>query len=82
VTELLITASNISEENTLVIVSHDIESACAISDHVFVLGSDGVNPGSTILKTYDFLSMDLAYLPDIREIPAFRKVIQEIKTIM
>ena len=81
-TELLIKASNISEENTLVIVSHDIESACAISDHVFILGSDGINPGSTIIKTYDFLEMDLAYHADIKEMPAFRKVIQEIKSIM
>ena len=82
VTELLIKASNITEENTLIIVSHDIESACAIADHVYVLGNDGQNEGSTILKSYDFLSMDLAYHEDIREIKLFRDVIKEIKSIM
>lgn len=82
VTELLIKASNITEENTLVIVSHDIESACAISDHVFVLGNDSQNEGSTILKSYNFLEMGLAYQKNIRERKEFREVIKEIKTIM
>jgi len=82
VTELLIKAADITEENTIIIVSHDIESACAIADHVFVLGSDGVNPGSTILKTYDFLEEDLAYHSEIREMPRFRQIIGEIKTLM
>lgn len=82
VTDLLVKASNITEENTLVIVSHDIESACAISDHVFVLGNDKKNEGSTILRSYDFLEMDLAYREDIRDRKEFREVIKEIKSIM
>ena len=82
VTDLLIKAADITEENTIIIVSHDIESACAIADHVFVLGSDGTNEGSTILKVYDFLAEDLAYHADIREIPRFREIIKEIKDIM
>lgn len=82
VTDLLIKAANIAEENTLVIVSHDIESACAISDHVLVLGNDGKMEGSTILKSYDFLEMDLAYHPEIRDMKEFRNVINEIKSIM
>ena len=82
VTEILIKASDIREENTLLIVSHDIESACAIADHVYVIGNDGKSIGSTILKTYDFLEMDLAYHADIKEQKLFREVIKEIKSIM
>ena len=82
VTDLLIKTSDISEENTLVIVSHDIESVCAIADHIYVIGSDGKNDGSTIIKSYDLLEMDLAYHPDIKEMKLFRDVVKEIKSIM
>ncbi len=81
VIDLLVKVGNLDEMNTLIIVSHDIESSCAISDTVFVLANKDGN-GSTMVKTYDFLEEGLAYKPGIKEDPKFRSVIQEIKTLL
>jgi ABC-type nitrate/sulfonate/bicarbonate transport system ATPase subunit len=81
VIELLIKVANLDEMNTLIIVSHDIESSCAISDTVFVLANKTGN-GSTVVKTYDFLEEGLAYQADVKEDPRFRAIIQEIKTLI
>ncbi len=81
VMELLVKISNLDELNTLIIVSHDIEAACCISDTVLVLSNkDG--DGSTIVKTYDLIGMGLAYQPGIKTNPEFIKIIDEIKHIM
>lgn len=71
--------ANLNEYNTLIIVSHDIESACAISDTVHVLANDG--NGSKIIKSYDFLAENLAYQPEVKEMPRFREIMKEIKSI-
>jgi len=80
VIELLLKVANLDEMNTLVIVSHDIESACAIADTVYVLANKG--EGSTVVKEYDFLELGLAYKADIKETSGFREVIQEIKSLI
>ena len=81
VVELLVKVANLDELNTLIIVSHDIESSCAISDTVFVLANTDGN-GSNVVKTYDFLVEGLAYQHGIKEDPRFRAIIQEIKTLL
>lgn len=81
VIELLIKIANLDEMNTLIIVSHDIESTCAISDTVLVL-ADKTGEGSTIVKSYDFLAEGLAYETGIKEMPKFRQIIQEIKSLI
>lgn len=81
VVELLIKVSNLDEMNTLVIVSHDIESSCAIADTVYILANkDG--DGSTVVKEYDFLKEGLAYEPGIKENTRFREIMREIKTLI
>lgn len=80
VIDLLVRISNLDEKSTLVIVSHDYESSCAIADTVIILANQG--QGSTSVKTYDFLEMGLAYTPDIKENPEFRRVMKEIKTLL
>lgn len=81
VVELLVKVANLDELNTLIIVSHDIESACAISDTVFVLTNADGN-GSSIVKTYDLLAQGLAYQHGIKENSQFRSIIQEMKTLL
>jgi ABC-type nitrate/sulfonate/bicarbonate transport system ATPase subunit len=81
VVELLIKVSNLDEMNTLVIVSHDIESSCAIADTVYILANkDG--DGSTVVKEYDFLKEGLAYESGIKENTRFREIMREIKTLI
>lgn len=79
VIDLILKVANLNEYNTLIIVSHDIESACAISDTVHVLANDG--NGSKIIKSYDFLAENLAYQPEVKEMPRFREIMKEIKSI-
>lgn len=82
VIDLLVKVSNLNEYNTLIIVSHDIESSCAISDSVYVLAPTPDQEGSTIIRSYDLISEGLAYTPGIKESPRFREIIKEIKTII
>ena len=80
VIDLLLKIANLNEYNTLIIVSHDIVSSCAISDTVYVLANnDGT--GSSVVKTYDFLKEGLAYEPGIQDMPRFREIIKEVKSI-
>jgi ABC-type nitrate/sulfonate/bicarbonate transport system ATPase subunit len=79
VMELLRKVSQLHEHNTLVIVSHDIESAVAISDAVFLLAIPPGQDSATLTRTYDLCAMDLAWQPDIRHKPAFLKLIDEIR---
>ena len=81
VVELLIKVSNLDELNTLVVVSHDIETSCAIADTVLVLANKD-NEGSTVVKTYDLLEEGLAYHKGIKELARFREILAEIKGLI
>jgi ABC-type nitrate/sulfonate/bicarbonate transport system ATPase subunit len=81
VVDLLLKVSNLDEMNTLVVVSHDIESSCAIADTVLVLANKN-NEGSTVVKTYDLLDEGLAYHKGIKELPRFREILAEIKGLI
>lgn len=61
VMELLRDVSLSDELKTLIIVSHDIGTAVAISDTVFVLGCEEGKPGATIKKEIDLIERDLAW---------------------
>lgn len=75
--DLLVKVSLMDEQNTLLIVSHDIESSCAIADTIHVLRNDG--NGANIVKSYDLLAENLAYHENVKDMPRFREIIREIK---
>ena len=79
ITELLLKVSQLDEHNTLIIVSHDIESAVAISDAVYLLGTPDPEKGATMTRAYDLCEMDLAWQPDIRKNPRFQQLLLEIR---
>jgi ABC-type nitrate/sulfonate/bicarbonate transport system ATPase subunit len=79
VTDLLLRVSQLHEHNTLIIVSHDIESSVAISDAVYVLGQKGDTAGATITHTYDLCSMGMAWNAEIRKTPGFQRLLEEIR---
>lgn len=79
VINLLLKVSTLQEHNTLIIVSHDIENAAAISDAVWILAAEDGKPGATIVKEYDLCHMGLAWAPDIRTNPDFTALIRDIK---
>ena len=83
-TALLQKVANSDEKKTLIIISHDLENCCAISDTVHVLSKKGraENAGSTIVDTIDLLERDLAYHPEIKRMTGFHSVIDEIKNYL
>ncbi|MBO0721167.1 MAG: ABC transporter ATP-binding protein [Blastocatellia bacterium] len=72
--------------NTFIIITHDVTSALAISDHVYLLGRERDKkgepvPGSRVMKEYDLIAEGLAYQPAIEDLPRFSEIRREIKLI-
>jgi ABC-type nitrate/sulfonate/bicarbonate transport system ATPase subunit len=82
VTELLLQVSLSDELKTLIIVSHDIATAAAISDTVFILGKEPGKEGSTLVREIDLMERGLAWRADVRQERAFAEVLAEIKTCL
>jgi ABC-type nitrate/sulfonate/bicarbonate transport system ATPase subunit len=79
VVDLLLDVSLSDELKTLIIVSHDIGTAVAISDTVIVLGCEEGKPGATIKKEIDLMERGLAWQKNIRSDKAFLETLAEIK---
>lgn len=83
VMHLLIEVANLDELNTILVVTHDIRAAMAVSDMVFMLGrdrkADKVVPGARIQATYDLVELDLAWRTDVQSLPGFVALEREIK---
>ena len=79
VVELLLQVSLSDELKTLIIVSHDIATAAAISDTVFILGKKPGHEGSTLVREIDLIERGLAWRKDVRQQKAFGETIREIK---
>jgi len=82
VIDMLVRTSNIDELKTLVVVSHDLRNAIAIADTVYVLAKQPDKEGGTIVKTIDLIERDLAWHPDIKEMPEFKSVLDEVKSLL
>ena len=71
------------ELNTIVVTTHDIESAIAIADSLWLLGRDrdasGSSLGARIQQVYDLAAMGLAWDPDIQSKPEFFQMAKEVK---
>jgi ABC-type nitrate/sulfonate/bicarbonate transport system ATPase subunit len=79
VIELLLQISTLHELNTLVIVSHDVENALAISDTAYILACEKDKPGATITETLDLIELGFAWNPEIRENSQFQHLVSQIK---
>lgn len=81
--ETIRTLSLVDELNTTVVVTHDIESAVAIADTVWLMGRTfderGVSLGASIFKMYDLIEAGLAWEENIAALPHFHTMVQEIK---
>ncbi len=83
VMKLLVDVANLDELNTILVVTHDIRAAMAVSDTVYMLGRDRKDgkliPGASIQATYDLVALDLAWKADVQTLPAFVTLEREIK---
>jgi polar amino acid transport system ATP-binding protein/sulfate transport system ATP-binding protein len=81
---LLQEVSLTNEENTLIIVTHDVSAAVAVCDTIWLMGRDrdpqgNVIPGARIVEEIDLIERDLCWQPDIRQRPEYIKLVNEIK---
>jgi ABC-type nitrate/sulfonate/bicarbonate transport system ATPase subunit len=82
VVELLLQVSMSDELKTLIVVSHDIETAVEISDTVFILGRQAGLEGSTIVREIDLMERGLAWMKEVRACGAFAETVKEIKACL
>ncbi len=84
VMKLLVDVANLHELNTIVVITHDIRAAMAVSDTLYMLGRDRnedgtIVPGARIQATYDLVELDLAWKADVQTLPTFVTLEREIK---
>ena len=84
VCETIIDLSTTHELNTIIVVTHDIESAIRISDTLWLLGRNRdaagqPTGGAAIQDTHDLAAMGLAWDPDIESRPEFRELATALK---
>ncbi len=79
VLELLVSVSLLDDLTTLVIISHDIENALAISDTAFILANQDGKQGATITETIDLIQMGFTWDPDIKKNKAFQELVSQMK---
>jgi len=82
--ELIKEVASLDELMTIVIVSHDIEAACSISDTVWLMGreknADGTFlPGAFIKDTISLAERGLAWRGDVSETAEFVQLMREIR---
>lgn len=78
--------ANQDGKNTVLISTHILEPALAISDSVMMIGYDYSEdkckiPGATIKYTYDLAANGMAWRPDIRKDPQFHKLVEDIRDL-
>lgn len=84
VQRMLVEVATRHEENTLLLVTHDVTAAVAVCDTIWLMGRDRdaqgrVVPGARVMEMFDLIEMDLCWHPDILTRPACTDLIQRIK---
>lgn len=83
VCKLVAEVASSNELNTIIVTTHDIESAIAIADTLWLLGRDrdaaGTSIGARVQKVYDLAAMGLAWDPNIQSKPQFFEVARQVK---
>lgn len=72
------------ELNTIVVVTHDVSAAVAVSDTLWMMGRDTDQaghqiPGARIKAVYDLIERGLAWHDDVRMLPAFAETVREVR---
>jgi NitT/TauT family transport system ATP-binding protein len=83
VMKLIVEVANLDELNTIVLVTHDIRAAMAVSDTLHMLGhtrkDGGLTPGARVIWSYDMVERGLAWRTDLESLPEFAALESEIK---
>jgi ABC-type nitrate/sulfonate/bicarbonate transport system ATPase subunit len=81
---LLLNLAKQNEENTIIVVTHDVTSAVAICDTIWLMGRDRdangkIIPGARIMDILDLIELDICWHDDPLEQPAAAHLIRDIK---
>jgi ABC-type nitrate/sulfonate/bicarbonate transport system ATPase subunit len=84
VIELISDTANLDDENTIVLVTHDIHASIVCSDTIFMIGRDRgakgeMKPGARVLFSYDLVERGLAYQPGLVDKPTFTELERELR---
>lgn len=91
--QIITKVANLHEKNTIIIISHDIESSLLVSDSAWIIGHqftrDVLYPdgspseleGVVILKEYNLAEMGLAWQPGLSDNLSFNNLVREIKNL-
>lgn len=75
--------ANLHEWSTVILVTHDVHAACAVSDTLLLLGRQRREghpvPGASIKRSYDLVERGLCWRPDLVETPAFSDLEREVR---
>lgn len=76
--------STLSEETTLIVVSHDVDSAVDVADTLWLLGiereENGARiPGATIVEQIDLIEHGFVWHDEIRDMPTFYPFVRELE---
>ncbi|MBI1335318.1 MAG: ATP-binding cassette domain-containing protein [Armatimonadetes bacterium] len=74
------------ELKTFIVVTHDIDAAIAVCDSLWLLGRERDEkgqaiPGANIRHTIDLAARGLAWRENIREMPAFGAMVNEVRQL-
>jgi ABC-type nitrate/sulfonate/bicarbonate transport system ATPase subunit len=77
---------SLHEHNTVIISTHILEPAIAISDSIWMIGNErdaegGKVEGAIIKHTFDLAANGLAWRPDIRKDKQFHEVVEGVRDI-
>lgn len=84
VCDTILKVASLDEQNTLVIVTHDINAAARVADTVWLLGRDrdaqgNIVPGARIQKSYNLIDLGLAWEPEIHRTPQFHDFVDQVE---
>lgn len=77
--KLISNVACLDDLNTVIIVSHDIEWVCAVSDHLWLLGRDPGKPGARIQENYNLVDSGLCWQENIQTRPDFVSFVSHVK---
>ena len=68
---------------SIIMVTHDILTACALADTIWLMGrkrdeSGKIISGAYIVDTYDLIEPGLAWNPNVHKHPAYATLVQEL----
>jgi polar amino acid transport system ATP-binding protein/sulfate transport system ATP-binding protein len=84
VQRLIAEVANMDDLNTVVLVTHDVRAALAVSDTVVLLGRDRdasgrIISGAKVMGAYDLVAEGLMWHEDVESLPAFGALEREIR---